>query len=122
GRSHRRPHEPGARLLVAAGLGLPRLVLDAHRLRRVEGRARHPPHARRAAPPLLARLGPGRLVVAFCARWRSIMMDRHTRFLPLAAALVAMSAPFGHAADPQLGKSPDKDVIAAMTNEEKAAL
>ena len=50
------------------------------------------------------------------------MIDRHSRFLPLAAALVATSAALAHAADPQLGKSPDKDVIAAMTKEEKAAL
>jgi beta-glucosidase len=50
------------------------------------------------------------------------MIDRHSRFLPLAAALVAASASLARAADPQLGKSPDKDVIAAMTKEEKAAL
>src|SRR4030095_9155365 len=49
------------------------------------------------------------------------MMDRHSRFLPLAAALVAMCASLADAADPQLGKSPDKDVIAAMTKEEKGA-
>ena len=49
-------------------------------------------------------------------------MERHPRFLPLAAALVATTASLAHAADPQLGKSPDKDVIAAMTKEEKAAL
>jgi beta-glucosidase len=49
-------------------------------------------------------------------------MASHSRFLPLAAALVATSAPCGRAADPQLGKSPDKEVIAAMTREEKAAM
>jgi beta-glucosidase len=38
-------------------------------------------------------------------------------------ALLAWSAPSIHAADPpQLGKSPTKDVIAAMTREEKASL
>ena len=50
------------------------------------------------------------------------MMDRHPRFLPLAAAVVATSASLAHAADPQLGKSPDKDVIAAMTRDEKVGL
>jgi beta-glucosidase len=51
------------------------------------------------------------------------MNREHSRSALLASLLVATAASFASAADlPQLGKSPDKDVIAAMTREEKVNL
>ena len=50
-------------------------------------------------------------------------MSQKDRSVLLASLLVATAASLGSAADlPQLGKSPDKDVIAAMTRDEKVNL
>jgi len=51
------------------------------------------------------------------------MAREHSRSLTLALVSLAAAAALASAADPpQLGKSPDKDVIAAMTREEKVDL
>jgi beta-glucosidase len=51
------------------------------------------------------------------------MFRRVCRFMVQAGVLLSASGPLAHAEDPpQLGKSPTRDVVAAMTREEKVRL